>query len=357
MKPKTDFLILGGGIIGLLTAHTLRKQGADLLLVDGAPRSASLVGAGILSPLPPWRYPPAIQRLAADGAAAYPKLIAELGDHCDYRQCGMAVLPPYDTQALSRWRTAANQLIDPADITPALRTEAHKAIHLPETARLSPPRLIRALRRTLRPWRLIDHCRQLTIESRSTAPRVTGAILKDRPDIKAKRVIITAGAWSPWHCPSPKPGIHPRRGQLLLYTPPPSFKLPTILLSEKNTHYALQRSDGQLLAGATLEDTGFDTEPNPAACQPLRRQIASWFPTLGEPEQIWVGLRPKSAHGYPIIDRHPTVKNLYLNTGHFRYGLTMAPAAANQLLTVIGGIADPGDFAYPVPDNFEDGLE
>jgi glycine oxidase len=33
-----------------------------------------------------------------------------------------------------------------------------------------------------------------------------------------------------------------------------------------------------------------------------------------------------------LIGVHPEVENLYLNTGHFRYGVTMAPASAELLL-------------------------
>ena len=33
----------------------------------------------------------------------------------------------------------------------------------------------------------------------------------------------------------------------------------------------------------------------------------------------------------PVIDRHPDFDNVFVNTGHFRYGVTMAPASAELL--------------------------
>ena len=39
----------------------------------------------------------------------------------------------------------------------------------------------------------------------------------------------------------------------------------------------------------------------------------------------------------PTISAHPHIKNLYLNTGHFRYGLTMAPASAKLISDLIDG--------------------
>jgi len=62
----TDCLIIGGGIIGMLTARELRLAGATVTPVEKGEtaREASWAGGGILSPLYPWRYPDAVNRLA-----------------------------------------------------------------------------------------------------------------------------------------------------------------------------------------------------------------------------------------------------------------------------------------------------
>ena len=39
------------------------------------------------------------------------------------------------------------------------------------------------------------------------------------------------------------------------------------------------------------------------------------------------------------------LKNLYINSGHFRYGVTMAPASAEILLNEITGAPQPFDVA------------
>jgi glycine oxidase len=49
------------------------------------------------------------------------------------------------------------------------------------------------------------------------------------------------------------------------------------------------------------------------------------------PVKHWAGLRPGSPDNIPTIGRHPTLENLWLNAGHFRYGITMAPASAEIL--------------------------
>ncbi|MDX1698333.1 MAG: FAD-dependent oxidoreductase, partial [Thiohalobacterales bacterium] len=44
------------------------------------------------------------------------------------------------------------------------------------------------------------------------------------------------------------------------------------------------------------------------------------------------GLRPGVPDGVPFIGPHPALEGLYVNTGHFRNGVVMAPGSA-QLLT------------------------
>jgi len=44
-------------------------------------------------------------------------------------------------------------------------------------------------------------------------------------------------------------------------------------------------------------------------------------------EAHWVGLRPGSPGGIPYIAQVPGIHNLYLNAGHYRNGLVLAPAS------------------------------
>jgi glycine oxidase len=41
----------------------------------------------------------------------------------------------------------------------------------------------------------------------------------------------------------------------------------------------------------------------------------------------WAGLRLASPHNISKVGRHPQLENLYLNSGHFRYGVIMATAS------------------------------
>ncbi|MHB8428410.1 MAG: NAD(P)/FAD-dependent oxidoreductase, partial [Acidiferrobacterales bacterium] len=77
---KTPWYIVGGGIIGLLSAHGLALAGESVVILDrqSVGSEASWAGGGILSPLYPWRYPEAVDPLARWSQAHYPKLVETL---------------------------------------------------------------------------------------------------------------------------------------------------------------------------------------------------------------------------------------------------------------------------------------
>ena len=79
-------LVIGGGIVGMLTARELAEAGERVTLIEMGEtgRESTWAGGGIVSPLYPWRYPEPVTALAAWSQAAYPALCADL-----YTQTGI----------------------------------------------------------------------------------------------------------------------------------------------------------------------------------------------------------------------------------------------------------------------------
>lgn len=77
-----DVVIIGGGVIGCLTAVNLVQAGWTVTLMErgNTGREASWAGGGIVSPLYPWRYSEAISALAGWSQGFYPQLGAMLAD-------------------------------------------------------------------------------------------------------------------------------------------------------------------------------------------------------------------------------------------------------------------------------------
>ena len=144
------------------------------------------------------------------------------------------------------------------------------------------------------------------------------------------------------------PNIRPIRGQMLLFKLEPGV-LDTIVF--RNGLYLIPRRDGHILVGSTLEDAGFDKSIDEATRQRLHAEASELLPQLADvqPVQHWAGLRPGSPDNIPIIDRHPDFDNVFVNTGHYRYGVTLAPASAELLVDVMEGntpALDPAPYRW-----------
>ena len=93
--------------------------------------------------------------------------------------------------------------------------------------------------------------------------------------------------------------------------------------------YLIPREDGRILVGSTLERTGFEKQLTEQAHRSLYQSALDLLPALAEceVEAQWAGLRPGSPDGIPYIGAVEGFANLYLNAGHYRNGLVLAPAS------------------------------
>ena len=331
--------MIGGGALGLATAGALLGQGAAVTLLERGEigRESSWAGGGILSPLCPWDYPDEVNRLALRGMNMFGDLAGTLqqttGIDPQYRRCGMLVLPPLDVQAASDWCATHGMQAEKCD----------DGLFLPEVAQARNPRLLQALRARVEKLggRIVEQCevRQIVAEAGRVRHLAT-----TRGDFCADAFIVTAGAWSKVLLGEHalKADIKPIRGQMLLFkfdTPP----LPHIVL--QGDIYLIPRSDGHLLLGSTREDVGFDKSTTDEVREMLLQRGIALLPALRDMPVVkhWAGLRPASPGNIPTIGRHPQLPNLYINSGHFRYGVTMSPAAVEVLLNTINGTPQPFD--------------
>lgn len=345
---KNHVVIIGAGAIGCTSALTLAERGWHVTLIDQGRlgQESSWAGGGILFPLLPWNYAESVNRLALAGAALYPalaeKLLSCTGIDPEYRQCGMLILPKFDQEAALQWCQAHGVIAETKD----------NGIWLPLVAQVRNPRLMQALHAQLKRSgvELLEHT-QLTplpidagrlCEWRDTSGRV----------FEADVYVLTAGAWSQNLLGSHALSLQmkPMRGQMLLYRLSPDV-LTHILYRED--FYLIPRIDGHILAGSTVEDVGFDKSTTSDTAAKLATKAATLLPQLAGAPVIkhWSGLRPGSPDNVPVIARHPAFENLYLNTGHFRYGVTMAPASAEILAGLICGntsLMDAAPYAFPV---------
>ena len=336
---NSDFSIIGAGVAGLAAAQFLLLQGATVTIVEraAAGRESSWAGGGILAPLCPWDYADEVTRLTSLGAVMYSpwaaSLHAETGVDPEYEVSGMQILPPYDRSLARLWCDEHQFRLE----------EGSDSLLLPDVAQVRNPRLVQALRKHVEMLggRIVEHC---GVQGISVEGDRVKSLSTSCGEFSADRYIVCAGAWSKQVLGQHalQLDIKPIRGQMLLFkfdSPP----LRHIVLQDGM--YLIPRRDGHLLVGSTLEDVGFDKSTTPEARNSLWQRAQSLLPALRDmpPLQHWSGLRPASPRNIPTIGRHPQLQNLYINSGHFRYGVTMAPASAAILLNELNCVVQPFD--------------
>ncbi|MFI8482570.1 glycine oxidase ThiO [Pseudomonas sp. NPDC078700] len=353
-------LVVGGGVIGLLSALNLARH-CDVVLLESAAvgTEASWAGGGIVSPLYPWRYSDAVTALAQWSQDFYPglgeQLFAATGIDPEVHSTGLYWLDLDDEDAALAWARSVHKNLKAVDITdvhaavPALGMGYRRAIHMPDVANVRNPRLVKALRAALL------QLPNVTLKEHSP---VSGFIQKDKRvvgvqtatgAIMGDQVVLAAGAWSgellkPLGIELP---VEPVKGQMILYKCEADF-LPSMVLAKGR--YAIPRRDGHILIGSTLEHEGFDKTPTDVALASLKASAEELLPALADAEVVghWAGLRPSSPEGIPFIGPVLGFEGLWLNCGHYRNGLVLAPASCQLLADLIQGetpIIDPAPYA------------
>ena len=347
MTKTPDITIIGGGVIGLLTAREFINAGATVTVIDKnlLGQESSWAGGGILLPLYPWRQADAITRLAIQSLFLYPTLAAQLLAETqldpEWTPCGLLITKNPDITAAIDWCNANNIAFQcaGADFFNDLDTAPDNPLWLSEIAQARNPRLVKSLKQDLinKGVTLIEHCELTNITL--TQNRITH-INTTTGQFPINQLIISAGAWTgqlfrtlfPGITDAPK--IAPVKGQMLLFDAKPET-LRTMVLD--GDQYLIPRRDGKILAGSTVEQDDFNKTTTTEARDRLTEFALTLLPALKNAPLIhhWAGLRPGTEQGIPYIDKHPEISNLSINAGHFRNGLVMGPASAQLMVDLI----------------------
>ena len=358
---STECVVVGGGLLGMLTARRLAQEGMAVTLLERGAlcRESSWAGGGIISPLLPWRYADAISRLVERSQRAYPSLAAELLDQTgidpDWIRSGMLLLGTVPDNHVMEWagRFHCSLEILEADqlklAEPALAGAKAPALLLPDVAQVRNPRLCQALAVAL-PLQGVRVLEQTPVSRLLIRDQAVTGVETRSGAVHCDRVVIAGGAWSAQllHGVGARLPVEPVRGQMILFQAIPGLLSHIV---QQAGHYLIPRRDGLVLAGSTLEYVGYDKETTPQAREELMQAACTIAPRLADYPVIrhWAGLRPGSPSGIPFIGRVKNIRGLYINAGHFRNGVVMGPASAELLVDCLlerESFTDPADYVF-----------
>jgi glycine oxidase len=344
-----DAIIIGGGIIGVSLALSLRKEGLRVLIVErGEPgREASHAAAGMLAGSGV-EIPAALRVLAKESARMYPEFVHELEDasgmKIDLREQGTIMVSresefPDGVEALSAEKLKA---LEPAVAIQGIRQGGAglPSLHIQDEYRAAyvnersvDPRTLMAAAVKAAKHRDVD------ISSGSEVREVVAengraAGVKTEKTFYASRIVVNcAGAWAGQIAPYEFP-VRPVKGQMLAVIGGPPLK--HVLRGDKV--YLVPRSDGKIVIGSTLEDAGFNKQLDVDTVENLLNAAIDLVPELARARQheAWAGLRPGTPDGLPILGKTAT-PGYFIASGHYRDGILLAPVTAKVMADLVLG--------------------
>jgi D-amino-acid dehydrogenase len=113
---------------------------------------------------------------------------------------------------------------------------------------------------------------------------------------------------------------------------------PSVPIVDDGRKMAITRMGDRLRLAGTAEFNGYNLDLNPRRGQLLLDSLTQLFPGFSNhaSAEHWVGLRPMTPDGIPIIGSTP-YQNLWLNTGQGHLGFTMACGSGRIVADLIAG--------------------
>ncbi|MGC4973285.1 glycine oxidase ThiO [Streptomyces sp. DT199] len=355
----SDVLVIGGGIIGLVTAWRSAQRGFTTALVDPEPGGgAAQVAAGMLAAVTELHYgEQTLLGLNLASARRYPDFAAELteltGQDLGYRRCGtLAVALDADDRAHLRELHALQQQSglesqwlsgrECRRLEPMLAPGVRGGLRVDGDHQIDPRRLAGALVAACERAGVLFHrtwAERLTV----ARDRATGAVLADGTETTAGQVVLAGGSLSGRLAGVPQdvlPPVRPVKGQVLRLTMPRRhgpFLSRTVRAVVRGSHvYLVPRASGELVVGATSEELGWDTTVTAGGVYELLRDAHELVPGITELPltETRAGLRPGSPDNAPLLG--PTgLEGLLLATGHYRNGVLLTPVTGDAMAHVL----------------------
>ncbi|MFG3289992.1 glycine oxidase ThiO [Streptomyces sp. NPDC048179] len=357
----SDVLVIGGGVIGLVTAWRAAQRGLATAVVDPDPGGgAAQVAAGMLAAVTELHYgEQTLLGLNLASARRYPDFAAELteltGHDLGYRRCGtLAVALDADDRAhlrelhtLQRQSGLESEWLSGREcrrLEPMLAPGVRGGLRVDGDHQIDPRRLAAALVAACERAGVVFH-RDWAERLEVVRERATGVLTRTGDTCGARQVVLAGGSLSGLLAGVPDdvlPPVRPVKGQVLRLTVPkryaPFLSRTVRAVVRGSQVYLVPRENGELVVGATSEELGWDTTVTAGGVYELLRDAHELVPGITELPltETRAGLRPGSPDNAPLLG--PTrLDGLLLATGHYRNGVLLTPVTGDVMAELLAG--------------------
>lgn len=369
----TDVIVVGAGVIGLAIAWRAAQAGLRAAVVDPSPGSgASWTAAGMLAPATELHFGEhQLHSLTSASADRYPAFVAEIesltGQQVGYRAEG-TLLTAWDAadlasladlHALHSTLGIATEMITGRQLRrlePATAPGLPGALLAPGDHQVDNRLLHGALLAAVRSAGVEVVAARASVQA--SGGRAVGVALEDGRQLGAGAVVLAAGAWVRQVGGLPDrllPPVRPVKGQTLRLRAAGGAPLTRTVraMVRGNAVYIVPRAGGELVVGASSEETGFGVEPRAGAIHDLLRDAIAVVPELAEAhwEGVSTSLRPGTPDNGPLIGA-TEMEGLVMAAGHYRNGILLAPITAEAVVAVLLDQELPDPVRAFAPDRF-----
>ncbi|MGW3498586.1 glycine oxidase ThiO [Streptomyces sp. NPDC001020] len=360
-SDTSDVLVIGGGIIGLVTAWRAAQRGLATAVVDPEPGGgAARVAAGMLAAVTELHYgEETLLALNLESARRYPDFAAELteltGHDLGYRRCGtLAVaLDAHDRShlrelhALQQRSGLDSQWLSGREcrrLEPMLAPGVRGGLRVDGDHQIDPRRLASALVAACERAGVVLH-RWWVERLDVVRDRAAGVTTTDGVALTAGQVVLAGGSLSGRLAGVPEhllPPVRPVKGQVLRLTVPrryaPFLSRTVRAVVRGSQVYLVPRENGELVVGATSEELGWDTTVTAGGVYELLRDAHELVPGITELPltETRAGLRPGSPDNAPLLGPSG-LDGLLLATGHNRNGVLLTPVTGDVMAELLTG--------------------
>lgn len=363
-----DYLIIGGGVVGLAVACGLAEAGQDVLVLDGEDGDfrASRGNFGLVWVQGKGLTQPEYARWTLEAARRWGGFSEHLAGLTDidiaYAQTGgydIELSPERLAQKATQYAALRESIgeaypFEVMDATtllgeePAVSGQVAGALYCPADGQVNPLLLLRSLSAALT---ALGGRLQSGVKVSKVIRSEAGVFTASADDARAwsaGRVVLCAGLGAAEL--GPQLGfaakVHPQRGQVLVTEKlKPLLRRPSLRIRQVN--------EGGVQIGDSKEDAGLDDRETLPTTALIARNAIRIVPALAEARLVrsWAALRVMSADGLPIYQRSATQPGAFLVTCHS--GITLAANHYQLLPKWILGASDAPQLEAFNEDRFE----
>ena len=341
LPERADYVVIGGGIMGLAVAYELARRGAErIVVVDRTYLCGGASGRNGGGVRAQWSSATNID-LMRRSLALCADFATRMRVNVWFRRGGYLFLARTDARAaqlaasceLQNAHGLRTRIVDGAEakgIVPGLDPRGIVcASWNPDDAVVFPWPFVWGYARVAVKHGVSIHTHTLVTDLRTEGRRVTG-VVTSRGTIATSRVLLCAGAWSPEiarmvgvELPS-----RPHRHEICSTEPLKPFLRPLVGDLEDGLYFS-QSARGEIVGGIGNEDVppGLDQGSSMKFLGLYARALSRAMPRLGAVKILrqWAGCYDLTPDGNPLCGAIDEVSGLYLMSGFMGHGFMMAP--------------------------------